>query len=71
VVLVEFAIFAIAFYAHIALHWSCLIVAAVLLALAGLCFLWGRAQLPTEDNVAPRSVRQWNENMKIAREPLR
>src|SRR3954452_15530318 len=35
-VLVEFAIFAIAFYAQIALHWSCLIVAAVLLAGAGL-----------------------------------
>jgi Putative Actinobacterial Holin-X, holin superfamily III len=69
-VLVEGIVFAVAAYGGMAMHWACLIVAAILAVAAGILYMRGRAQLPTESNTAPRSVRQWNETMKMAKEPV-
>jgi hypothetical protein len=51
------------------LHWSCLIVAVVLLAIAGAAFYYGRSS-SQESLVPTRSVRQINEDLRTAKEQL-
>jgi len=51
------------------LHWSCLVVAAVLAAIAGAAFYYGRAS-SRESLVTTRSVRQLNEDLRTAKEQL-
>ena len=48
------------------LHWSCFVVAAVLLAAAAITFYSGRA----EDWTPVRTVRQFNETIRTAKEHL-
>ena len=64
----EAAVFAIA-ARGIALHWSCLIVAGVLLVI-GLAFaLYGRSSM--QESIAPeRSLRQLNRDAAVAREQM-
>lgn len=67
-VVVQAAIFAIANYG-IALHWSCLIVAGVLGALAVTFYLLGRADAEAE--IAPtRAIRQLKQDIAVAKEQL-
>jgi uncharacterized membrane protein (DUF2068 family) len=66
--LVEAAVFAIASFG-IALHWSCLIVAALFAAAAGAAFFQGRAQ--AQDELLPtRSARQISQDIRTAKEQL-
>jgi uncharacterized protein YacL len=66
--LVEAAVFAIASFG-IALHWSCLIVAALFAAAAGVAFFQGRAQ--AQDELLPtRSARQISQDIRTAKEQL-
>jgi protein-S-isoprenylcysteine O-methyltransferase Ste14 len=51
------------------LHWSCLVVAVVLAAIAGAAFYYGRAS-SRESLVPTRSVRQINEDLRTAKEQL-
>jgi len=67
-VLVEAAVFAIASYG-IALHWSCLIVAAVLLIVSCILFLVGKRN--AEETLVPtRSVRQLQRDLATAKEQI-
>jgi hypothetical protein len=64
--IVEGVVFALV-SAGFAIAWSCLIVAALLVALAAFTFYVGRARVA--DNFTPmRTVRQFNEIMKTAKE---
>jgi hypothetical protein len=66
--LVEAAIFAIASFG-IALHWSCLLVAAVLAAAAAAAFFQGRAA--AQDELLPtRTAKQISQDIKTAKEQL-
>ena len=66
---VEGAVFALA-SAGLALHWSCLLVAAILAALAAIAFYAGKGG--TFGDLSPdRTVRQFNEAVRSAREQLR
>jgi Putative Actinobacterial Holin-X, holin superfamily III len=66
--LVAAAMFAIASFG-IALHWSCLIVAAVLAAAAAAAFFQGRGA--TQDEVFPtRTARQISQDIRTAKEQL-
>jgi uncharacterized protein YacL len=66
--LVEAAVFAIASFG-IALHWSCLIVAAVFAAAAAAAFFQGRAQ--AQDELLPtRTARQISQDIRTAKEQL-
>jgi hypothetical protein len=66
--LVEAAVFAIASFG-IALHWSCLIVAAVLAAAAAAAFFQGRSA--AQDELLPtRTARQISQDIKTAKEQL-
>jgi uncharacterized membrane protein YgcG len=66
--LVEAAVFAIASFG-LALHWSCLIVAGVLLAGAAATFFQGRAA--AEGELMPtRTAKQISQDIKTAREQL-
>ena len=51
------------------LHWSCLVVAVVLTAIAGAAFYYGRSS-SQESLVPTRSVRQINEDLRTAKEQL-
>ncbi len=52
------------------LHWSCFLVAAILAAAAALAFYVGR--VGSAENIAPtRSVRQFTEAIRTAKEHLR
>jgi hypothetical protein len=67
-ILIEAAIFGIASLG-LALHWSCLIVAAVICAAAAGSFLYGRSTMP--DTLVPaRSVREINEDIRTVKEQL-
>jgi hypothetical protein len=66
--LVEAAVFAIASFG-IALHWSCLIVAAVLAAAAATAFFQGRSA--AQDELLPtRTARQISQDIRTAKEQL-
>jgi uncharacterized membrane protein YgcG len=66
--LVEAAVFAIASFG-LALHWSCLLVAAVLAAGAAAAFYHGRSV--AEDELLPtRTAKQISQNIKTAKEQL-
>jgi uncharacterized membrane protein YgcG len=56
--------------AGLALHWSCFLVAGVLVAAAALSFYYGRAG-SAEDLTPTRSARQFNKAVNAAREQLR
>src|SRR5438105_15872222 len=67
-ILIEAAIFGIASLG-LALHWSCLIVAAVIGAAAAGSFFYGRSTMP--DTLVPaRSVREINEDIRTVKEQL-
>jgi hypothetical protein len=67
-ILIEAAIFGIASLG-VALHWSCLIVAAVLATAAGGSFLYGRSTMP--DTLVPtRSVQEVSEDIRTVKEQL-
>jgi hypothetical protein len=66
--IVEGAVFALA-ATGLALHWSCFLIAGLLIVLAALAVIVGRAGNNTE--LAPRSMRQFNETIKTAKEQLR
>jgi hypothetical protein len=67
-ILIEAAIFGIASLG-LALHWSCLIVAAVIGAAAAGSFFYGRSTMP--DTLLPtRSVREINEDIRTVKEQL-
>jgi Putative Actinobacterial Holin-X, holin superfamily III len=68
VVLSEAAIFAIA-SRGLALHWSCLIIAAVIGAGAAATFLYGRSTMPST-LVPTRSVSQVSEDIRTVKEQL-
>jgi hypothetical protein len=66
--LVEAAVFGIASFG-IALHWSCLLVAAVLAAAAAAAFFQGRAA--AQDELLPtRTAKQISQDIKTAKEQL-
>jgi uncharacterized membrane protein YqjE len=66
--LMEAAVFGIASFG-IALHWSCLLVAAVLAAGATAAFFQGRAA--AQDELLPtRTAKQISQDIKIAKEQL-
>jgi uncharacterized protein YacL len=66
--LVEAAVFALASFG-IALHWSCLLVAAVLAAAAAAAFFQGRAA--AQDELLPtRTAKQISQDIKTAKEQL-
>lgn len=67
-ILIEAAIFSIASFG-LALHWSCLIVAAVLGAAAAGSFFFGRSTMPAT-LVPTRSVREINEDIRTVKEQL-
>jgi hypothetical protein len=67
-ILIQAAIFGIASLG-LALHWSCLIVAAVIGAAAAGSFFYGRSTMP--DTLVPgRSVREINEDIRTVKEQL-
>jgi putative superfamily III holin-X len=66
--LIEAAVFGIASFG-IALHWSCLIVAGVLLLIAAAAFFQGRAA--AEGELLPtRTAKQISQDIKTAKEQL-
>ena len=66
--LVEAAVFAIASFG-IALHWSCLIVAGVLVVAAAAAFFYGRSA--AQDELLPtRTARQISQDIRTAKEQL-
>jgi uncharacterized membrane protein YgcG len=66
--LVEAAVFAIASFG-LALHWSCLIVAGVLVAAAAVAFFQGRSA--AQDELLPtRTARQISQDIRTAKEQL-
>ena len=65
---VEAAVFAIASFG-LALHWACLVVAAVLAAAAVAIFFYGRS-LAEGDLLPTRSARQINQDIRTAKEQL-
>jgi hypothetical protein len=67
-ILIQAAIFGIASLG-LALHWSCLIVAAVIGAVAAGSFFYGHSTMP--DTLVPgRSVREINEDIRTVKEQL-
>jgi len=67
---IEAIVFAIA-SAGLALHWSCLVVAAALAVLAAAFFYYGRASMGSQDITPARSVRQFSEALHTTKEQLR
>jgi VIT1/CCC1 family predicted Fe2+/Mn2+ transporter len=68
--IIEGIVFAIA-SAGLALHWSCLVVAAALVVVAVLMFFYGRSRMAAEDLAPTRTARQLSEAMTAAKEHLR
>jgi putative superfamily III holin-X len=65
---VEAAVFALASFG-VALHWSCLLVAAILIAIAAAAFFHGRSL--AEDELLPAgTVRQVMQDIKTTKEQL-
>ena len=69
-VLLQAAIFGIASGFGIALHWSCLAVAALLLALAAAAFFKGRADAK-EELTPTRTIYQVKQDIATAKEQLK
>jgi protein-S-isoprenylcysteine O-methyltransferase Ste14 len=67
--LIEAIVFALA-STGLALHWSCLVMAAVLAVLAVGFFYYGRASMGSQDVTPTRSVRQFSEALHTAKEQL-
>ena len=67
-VLVQAAVFAIASFG-LALHWSCLVVAAVLAACAAAAFFHGRS-VGDEGLIPTRTVKQISKDVETAKEQL-
>jgi small-conductance mechanosensitive channel len=65
---VEAAVFAVASFG-LALHWSCLLVAAVLAALGAGAFYYGRS-VADEELLPRRAARQITQDIKTAKEQL-
>jgi hypothetical protein len=65
---IQAIVFAIA-SAGLALHWSCLLVAAVLAAAAAIAFFYGRS-LAAEELLPERTVKQVTQDIKTAKEQL-
>ena len=65
---VEAAVFAVASFG-LALHWACLVVAAVLAAAALAIFFYGRS-LAEGDLMPTRSARQISQDIRTAKEQL-
>ena len=65
---VQAAVFAIASFG-LALHWACLVVAAVLAAGALAAFSYGRSAMD-DDLIPKRSVRQISQDIRTAKEQL-
>jgi hypothetical protein len=65
---IEGVVFALA-ATGLPLHWSCFVVAAILLVAAAIAFYSGRAA-GTEDWTPVRTVRQFNETIRTAKEHL-
>jgi uncharacterized membrane protein (GlpM family) len=68
ILLIEAAVFGIA-SAGIAVHWACLIIAAVLAAI-GLGLIVYSRQLMRNALVPERSVRQFNKDISVAKEQM-
>jgi len=68
ILLIEAAVFGIT-SAGIAVHWACLIVAAVL-AVIGLALIFYSRQLVRNALIPERSVRQVNKDISVAKEQL-
>lgn len=64
----EGVVFALA-SAGMPLHWSCLLVAAVVAVAAAVAFYAGRSQ--AETRFAPRAARQFGETLRTAKEQLK
>jgi uncharacterized protein YacL len=65
---VQAAVFALSSFG-LALYWSCLLVAAVLIAMAAATFFHGRS-LTEEDLLPSRTARQITQDIKTAKEQL-
>jgi putative superfamily III holin-X len=65
---VEAAVFALSSFG-LALHWSCLLVAAVLIAIAAAAFFHGRS-LADDELLPSRTVRQIAQDIKTTKEQL-
>jgi hypothetical protein len=65
---VQAAVFALLSFG-LALYWSCLLVAAVLMAMAAATFFHGRS-LTDEDLMPSRTARQITQDIKTAKEQL-
>jgi hypothetical protein len=65
---VEAAVFALASFG-LALHWACLLVAAVLIAIAAAAFFHGRS-LADDDLLPSRTARQITQDIKTTKEQL-
>jgi hypothetical protein len=68
-IVLQAIILAIASYYDIAMHWSCLIVAAGLAVLAAIAFLKGRADAQ-EDLTPGRTIHQIKRDISTAKEQL-
>jgi uncharacterized protein YacL len=66
--IVQAAVFALA-SVGLALHWSCLLVAAVLIAIAAAAFFHGRS-LADDELLPSRTVRQIAQDIKTTKEQL-
>ena len=67
--LVQALVFGIASFFGIALHWSCLIVAALFAGAAGAAFLGGRAQVQ-EELTPSRTINQIKQDIATTKEQL-
>lgn len=67
--LVEAAVFAIASYYGLALHWSCLVVALVLAAAGAIAFSRGRS-LSDRELAPTRTIKQVSRDIQTAKEQL-
>jgi len=70
VVLVEASIFGVAAATGLALHWSCLIVAVVLAAVAGAAYFKGQASVK-EEVVPSRTIHQVKQDIATIKEQFR
>ena len=68
ILVVQAAVFAVATFGF-AMHWSCLIVAAVLAAVGAAAFVKGRADA-AEDLTPNRTIHQVKQDIAIAKEQL-
>ena len=68
ILIVQAAVFAVASFGF-AMHWSCLIVAAVLAAVGAAAFAKGRADA-AEDFMPNRTIHQVKQDIAIAKEQL-